>query len=229
VKKLLLFGLRQAGVLLVAFCIAWVLFQGAQRTSWFKERLYRELLAGDESQKLRAVTLLADVGAEKQLLRALTAEDERVFEMARRGLDHLWFNSAGKAAFGLMEKAYHLAEEQRYSEAVAVLDTIVKRYPKYAEAWNRRAAALWQLGDYKASLNDCQRTLILNPNHYGAWQGLGVCQLQMGELDEACRSLRMALRIAPQDKVARRCLQKCEELMRRVPGQLAIPPPSDLL
>jgi Tfp pilus assembly protein PilF len=57
----------------------------------------------------------------------------------------------------------------------------------------------------------------LNPNHYGAWQGIGVCQLQLGDVDGACRSLRLALKIAPYDADTRRSLEKCEELMRVLP------------
>ena len=73
---------------------------------------------------------------------------------------------------------------------------------------------MWQLGEYEKSRRDCERALSLNPNHYGAWQGLGVSQLQLGELTEACRSLETALRIAPNDRVTKRCLRRIEELMR---------------
>ena len=59
-----------------------------------------------------------------------------------------------------------------------------------------------------------ERALKLNPNHYGAWQGLGVCQLKLGDLAGACKSLRAALGIAPHDKSTRESLEHCEELLR---------------
>jgi cytochrome c-type biogenesis protein CcmH/NrfG len=69
--------------------------------------------------------------------------------------------------------------------------------------------------------------LTINPNHYGAWQGLGIAQLQTGDLAAASQSLRMALRISPNDRVAQRCLKKVEELMRILPGHLVPPREAD--
>lgn len=229
VTNVLRIGLRWVYILTVALSAAYVLSHGARRTEWFKDRMYQQLLTGDEDQRLRAVSVLADVGAESHLLRGLRSEDEGVSEMARRGLDHLWFHAAGRDAYERMETAYSLAEDRKYAESMKVLDQLLSRYPDYVEALNRRAAAAWQLGDYEKSRQDCERALKLNPNHYGAWQGLGVAQLQIGDLAAASRSLRTALRISPNDKVAQRCLKKVEDLMRKMPGQSAPPREADLL
>ena len=61
---------------------------------------------------------------------------------------------------------------------------------------------------------DCRRALALNPQHYGAWQGIGICHLNMGDVEEACRSLRSALKIIPHDPATRQSLRECEELLR---------------
>ena len=78
-------------------------------------------------------------------------------------------------------------------------------------------------------MRDCRRTLSLNPNHYGAWQGLGVCQLKLGEVAEACHSLRVALKISPHDGVTRQSLQRCEELLRLTPTKNNSSKPTQLL
>jgi tetratricopeptide (TPR) repeat protein len=215
--------LRWFCILSVSFTVAFILLQVVRRSDWFKERLYRDLVSGDENTRLRAASVLASVGGEPQLLRALKSADERISEMARRGLDHLWFHAAGKTAYGMMETAYALAEDKKYAESLEVLDRLLARYPNYAEALNRRAAAAWQLGEYEKSRLDCERALAINPNHYGAWQGLGIAQLQTGDVAGACRSLRTALRISPNDRVARRCLKKVEDLMRALPGNHRAP------
>jgi len=201
----------------------------AQRTPWFKQHLYHRLLAGDTEQKLQAAGLLARVGGEPQLLQALRASNEDVHQTARRALEHLWFSAAGSEALAMLDSAYRATDEKRYDDALNLLDEIVARYPSYAEAWNRRGAVLWQLGNYQRSLNDCQRAVALNPNHYGAWQGLGVCHLQLGDFAAACRSLHTALRIDPHDQTTRRCLEKCEELLRLSPGGRSAINPSELL
>jgi tetratricopeptide (TPR) repeat protein len=198
-----------------------------RRTDWFKEKVYQQLVSGDENRRLQAASILAMVGGEEQLLRGLKSTNEGVSDVSRRGLDHLWFHAAGDTAYQMLESAYALSEEKKFTESVEVLDRLLLRFPRYAEALNRRAAALWQLGDYERSREDCERALTVNPNHYGAWEGLGIAQLQTGDLAGASQSLRMALRISPNDRVARRCLKKVEDLMRMLPGHVVPPREAD--
>ena len=70
------------------------------------------------------------------------------------------------------------------------------------------------MGKFKESMSDSQRALALNPNHYSAWQGLGLCQLELGDISSACKSLRAALQIAPHDQSTRDSLQRCEQLLQ---------------
>ena len=62
-----------------------------------------------------------------------------------------------------------------------------------------------------------EEAVRLNPNHFGAWQGIGLAQLELGQIDGACRSLRQALKIIPFDETTRRSLHHCEELLRLYP------------
>jgi tetratricopeptide (TPR) repeat protein len=217
VKTVLTLVLRRVILLVVVFSVAFLSMHFGRRTSWYKDHLYQNLIQGDSEQRLRAASLLAQVGGEGQLLAALKSDQPEVHSMARRALEHLWCYAAGSTAYRLLETAYAAAEKEHFEEARQSLDRLIARYPKYAEGWNRRAAVLWQLGRYQESLDDCQHALSLNPNHYGAWQGLGLCHLQMGALAEACRSLRVALTISPNDDATRRSLQKCEELLFTYP------------
>lgn len=205
---------RSLCVLAVTFSAAFATMHFGRRTTWYKNHLYQQLLEGDAQSRLRAASVLAQVGGEPLLLKALKAEPTEVNAMARRALEHLWFNAAGREAFQLMEAAYDAAEKEEFKDALKMLDRITALYPDYAEGWNRRAAVLWQLKRYRESLRDCERTLALNPNHYGAWQGIGICHLQLGDVAEACHALRTALRIAPHDDATQRSLRKCEELLR---------------
>jgi tetratricopeptide (TPR) repeat protein len=201
----------------VALCSAFLISQWVRQTTWYKERLYHLLVTGDKQQKLRAASVLAEVSAEDQLLRALKQENATTHEMARRGVEHVWFYAAGRDAYDRMQAAYRAEERGECAQALEVLDQLVARYPHYAEAWNRRASVLWQMGEFRKSMTDCERALRLNPNHYGALQGKGVCLLKMGEVSEACQALRAALKISPHDKTTHDSLRKCEELLRTYP------------
>jgi tetratricopeptide (TPR) repeat protein len=217
VKIVLLLLARWLCVLVVTFSAAFLTMHYGRRTNWYKDHLFQQLNRGDARQRLHAASVLAQVGGERQLLDGLKADVPEVHTLARRALEHLWFSAAGTEAYALMESACQAVEQEEFKEALRILDRVTARYPHYAEGWNRRAEALWHLGRYAESRGDCERALELNPNHYGAWQGIGICHLQLGDLDEACRSLRCALSIAPHEESTRRALQKCEELRRACP------------
>lgn len=212
--------LRWAYLMLVAVCLAYLGLHFIRQTGWYRERLYHVLLTGNTNQQLHAASTLAQLEAQEPLLRALKAAPPAVHDLARRALEHIWFNAAGHKAYQLTQSAYQAAEQENFPEALALLDRLLRQHPDFAEGWNRRASVHWQMGEWRKSIDDCERTLALNPNHYGAWQGLGICQLQLGDVAEACRSLRAALKIAPHDEVTRRSLQKCEDLLRMYPNPL---------
>jgi len=179
--------------------------------------LYQKLFSNDAREQQRAAALLAHLKCEKELLLALQSDVDSARELGRRALEHVWFNQAGKEAYHLLEKAYDAMEKKEFQRALATLDLIIDRFPNFAEAWNRRAAVYWELAEYEKSLSDSQHALALNPNHYGAMQGIGVCRLQLGDVAEACRYLRAALKVLPHDESTRRSLEKCEELLRVFP------------
>ena len=192
-----------------------------QHSNWYKQRLFQQLLAGDGQQRLRAASALAHFGAQEQLLAGLKADASETRDVARRALEYLWFTSAGRRANQLLEEAFQAAEKQDFQTALTLLDGLLRKFPNYAEGWNRRASLFWQMGEYEKSIADCQKAIALNPNHYGAWQGIGVCRVQLGDIAEACRCLRAALKISPFDDATRHCLEKCEELLRAMKGTAA--------
>ena len=216
--------LRRVYGFLAAFVLVYAAFYLGEYTGWNKERLYRKLLAGDHSQKISAAFDLAWLGGEDQLLRALKSSSTAVRDIAADSLWNLWFHAAGTQAFRLVKSANLAMERQKFSEALALLDQGIAKYPAFAEAWNRRAILYWEMGKYQESIADCKKVVALNPSHFGAWQGMGLCQLRLGQLEEACQSFRAALKINPHDGDLRRMLDQAEALLRKLspnrPGTL---------
>ncbi len=214
---------------LAVLCSFYLSFDRVQHSTWFKERLYHRLVSGNEQEQLRAASGLAHLGGQAQLLAALKSEIPTVRDFAQRALEYIWFQAAGNKANKMVEDAFQAAEKKDFPTALGLLNTLIQKYPKYAEGWNRRASVYWQMGQYEKSIADCERALALNPNHYGAWQGIGVCRVQLGDFAEACRCLRAVLKITPYDDSTRRCLQKCEELLRVLPDKDRRKPRMDLI
>ncbi len=208
--------LRRLYVLVATFVVVYGAFWFGQYTYWNKERLYRRLLSGSREEKIRAAFDLAWLGGQDQLLHALKSPSEPVRAIAIDSLWSLWFHAAGRDAFRRAQSADHAVQQQKFSDALAILNRTTTQYPRFAEGWNRRAILFWEMGQYEQSLADCKRVVALNPNHFGAWQGMGLCQLQLGDLEAAIGSLRAALKINPYDRGLRETLHRCEELLRQL-------------
>jgi tetratricopeptide (TPR) repeat protein len=217
VKKALSYLLRWFYLFAVTFSAAYLTVHQLRQTSWYKNRLYHDLLAGSQARQQRAASLLARLGGQDQLLAALKCESPNARALGQRALEHLWLHAAGEEAYQLVQNAYRATERKEHIKALSILNSVVQKYPQFAEGWNRRASAHWDLGDYDESGSDAQRALVLNPNHYAAWQGLGLCRLQQGQFAEACRCLRTALKIVPFDPATQGALQQCDSLLRRYP------------
>jgi tetratricopeptide (TPR) repeat protein len=218
VRRALLWLLRW---LVIAVVICFGVVGGTavfQRTPWYKERLVNKLYSTNSHEQLHAAMALAQLKCEPELLRVLHSDQTAARELGRRALEHIWFHRAGKDAYRLLEQAHEAMEKKEFQRALAILDRMIDQYPGFAEAWNRRGAVYWELGNYQKSAADSERALALNPNHYGAMQGLGICRLQMGDVADACRYLRAALKVLPHDTATRDSLQKCEDLLRVFPS-----------
>lgn len=188
------------------------------RTPWYKDRLVSRLFSTNSQEQLHAAMTLARLKCEPELLRVLRSDEPEPRELGRRALEHIWFHRAGPQAYRMLEQVHDAMEKKEFQRALAILDRLIELYPTFAEAWNRRGAVYWELGNYQQSAADSERALALNPNHYGAMQGIGICRLQMGDVAAACRYLRAALKVLPHDAATRESLHKCEELLRVFPS-----------
>jgi len=77
------------------------------------------------------------------------------------------------------------------------IEQLVADYPDYAEAWNLRATANFLRGAYDRSLADIEKTLELEPRHFGAMSGRALIFHTQGKQDEALEAIRQALDIHP--------------------------------
>ena len=74
---------------------------------------------------------------------------------------------------------------------------IVKLVPEFAEGWNKRATVHYYLQNYEASLADIERTLALEPRHFGAISGLGLVYIAQEKYMEALQAYEDVLKVHP--------------------------------
>ena len=106
----------------------------------------------------------------------------------------------------LLNLAESLGKSQRYGEMVNTLQQLVKTEPT-AVAYERLGFGQFRLRNYPDALAAFRKGLEIDPNHYPALNGVGVCLLNQwkfsDETDEAARieavnALRRSVQLEPQ-------------------------------
>ncbi|MFQ3680159.1 MAG: tetratricopeptide repeat protein [Pseudanabaenaceae cyanobacterium] len=146
---------------------------------------------------------------EQEWLQALHSDDETLRAQATQALWHRWFHQKGEWGLAALERAQAAWERGDRLGAELLLDKLIAEAPDFAEAWNRRAVLHYLSERYQQSLRDCERVVALNPIHFGAWHGMGLCQMLLGNWPEAIAAFQKALAIQPYATVNQRLLLEC--------------------
>ena len=110
-----------------------------------------------------------------------------------------------------MSRSTKALRADNHGLALDLLDVVVTLKPKFAEGWNRRATVFYMQKEYGRSLVDIERTLALEPRHWGALSGLGIIQKRLGKDEAAMETFRRALEIHPGLENARQALDALEK------------------
>jgi tetratricopeptide (TPR) repeat protein len=144
-----------------------------------------------------ALGLLQEYQADAALSRALHDEDRGVRMLAENGLRAIWCRAAGPGEQQQLTVVIRLNVARHFLEAIRRASELINQAPRFAEIWNQRAIALYSLGRYRESIQDCRQTLELNQTHFGAAAGMGQCHLQLGDEAAALQCFRRALALNP--------------------------------
>lgn len=145
----------------------------------------------------------------QSLLADLKSEDEDTRNRATQDLWRIWFQQKGAYGLELLGRSQSLMDAGLYDAAEEALAEIIRDQPDFAEAWNRRAVLHYIKGDYEKSIADCKRVIELNPIHFGALHGLGLCYLALARYREAIRAFQKALEIQPHALINQKLILEC--------------------
>ena len=109
----------------------------------------------------------------------------------------LWSNSQTEAANEPFNDGVFLMSQGALLEAQAKFSKAIEIAPEFAEAWNKRATVLFYLGKTDESVRDIQRTLALEPRHFGALSGLAMINRDLGRDEAALDVLNQTMEIYP--------------------------------
>jgi len=111
-------------------------------------------------------------------------------------------SSSSSSAINDYERAVKAVDNQDYRKALQLLNRVVRKEPRNADAWNYVGYSHRKLNQFEPSLAAYQKALAINPNHRGANEYLGELYLQTGELLKAKQQL---------EKLKNVCASSCEE------------------
>lgn len=127
----------------------------------------------------------------------LAEPDRPGWEQAQAEIERLWSRSGSPTMDLLLRRAGQAMAAGDDWGAIGGLTALTELAPEFAEGWNARATAFYQVGELSLAMADLEHVLALNPRHYGALTGLGVILDQVNQPAAALRALRQAARINP--------------------------------
>jgi tetratricopeptide (TPR) repeat protein len=144
-----------------------------------------------------ALGLLGGYSCNAALGQALLDEDRVVRNIAENGIRAVWLRAGTTEQRQDLGVVIRLNLSQDYVECFRRASALLESAPWFAEAWNQRAIAGYNLGRYQESVSDSHQALEINPYHFGAAAGMGQSYLHMGNTKAALACFRRALRLNP--------------------------------
>ena len=109
----------------------------------------------------------------------------------------IWYSSEDAEVNRLMDRGEQAMQRQDMRTAIGAFTKIIEIAPDFAEGWNRRATALYLIGEYEASRADVAETLAREPRHFGALSGTGLIDQAEDRGEEAIQAWEKALEVNP--------------------------------
>lgn len=126
-----------------------------------------------------------------------------------------WHQSGDEEIDRLFRGALVAMEVRAFRSALRVLDRIVAEKPDFAEGWNKRATVYYYVAEYDRSLADIERTLALEPRHFGALAGLGMIMQDTGNLPGAIAAFERAVAVNPSLLNLKQAIEQLKPLVER--------------
>lgn len=121
-----------------------------------------------------------------------------------------WSKSGSPALDLLLQRGRDAMAVGDNQTAIEHFTAIIDQAPDFAEAWNARATAFYNGGDFGPSVADIGQVLTLNPRHFGALAGLGMMLEETGKVERALKVYKAALALHPHMEGVLEAVQRLE-------------------
>ena len=171
------------------------------------EELRTTLETGTTQQRLGALRRLIELHAESALVHCLASADPAVVQLATAGLWECWLDEGGSDARRQLEAGIEEMGVNDLTKAADTFRTLMTEHPGWAEAINKLATVLYLQGKPEESIAYCRQVVALKPDHFGAWNGMAICAIQVEDWPLALHAVEESLRLQPNSRANRQLLQ----------------------
>ena len=109
----------------------------------------------------------------------------------------IWFDAGDSELDRRMAEGAEAMNRGDADAALGAFGAVIAARPDYAESWNWRATLYYLMRRFPESVADIERTLALEPRHFGALSGLALIREAQNEPFQALEALEQVTRIHP--------------------------------
>ncbi len=179
------------------------------------EALRTTLETGTTQQRMGALRRLIELHAEGALAHCLASADPAVVQLAIAGLWECWLDEGGPEARRTMEAGVEAMGVDDLATAADTFRALMAEHPDWAEAINKLATVLYLQGRPEESIAYCRQVVALKPDHFGAWNGMAVCAIQIEDWPLALHAVEESIRLQPHSRANRQLLQLVESRLHQ--------------
>ena len=126
---------------------------------------------------------------------------------------NIWSIADNQETQIIFDEANQFMDVGELDNAIELFTKVVKQSPEFAEGWNKRATVYFLKGELNKSISDIEKTLNLEPRHFGALDGLAEIYLMQDDLVGAALIYRRILEINPSSKKSQDRLKLINDLL----------------
>ena len=126
---------------------------------------------------------------------------------------NIWSIADNQETQIIFDEANQFMDVGELDNAIELFTKVVKQSPEFAEGWNKRATVYFLKGELNKSISDIEKTLNLEPRHFGALDGLAEIYLMQDDLVGAAVIYRRILEIIPSSKKSQDRLKLINDLL----------------
>jgi tetratricopeptide (TPR) repeat protein len=124
--------------------------------------------------------------------------DEDIGDIAEASMWTIFMRTPDPSIENLMAQGMvAMSRQNTFPLAIEIFTKITEAAPSFAEGYNKKATVHYLMNQHKEAIEFCNLALELNPYHFGAASGKGMCYAAVGNYSEAITAFETAVAINP--------------------------------